>query len=135
MGGVSPRTVSLRLGGLNLRRIYHYRIWASTGDGTSASADRLLAVPVLTRVKVSRGGAAVTYTDTRQALTICTVQRREDHRWVSVGHFSRRDRRVVNRARWHRGRSLARGDYRLEVTPRSASATGLTQWVRFTVRA
>jgi hypothetical protein len=99
-----------------------------------------LAVPVLLSLQIRPSsfvlghGAKVSYTDSRAGATTFTVQRRVRRRWVTVGTFTHRGRAGRNFVRFgRRFGKFGRGAYRLEATPRTVGAIGVTRRVRFTI--
>lgn len=139
IGGVTSSTVSFTLRGLDLRRVYHYRVVASSSDGATRSADTTLAVPFLRSLRLTpafarAATATVSYSDSRGGITTFVVQRRVGRRWVSTGTFTFRERAGGNSFRLSpRAGRLAPGLYRLEVTPRHGRTIGFTSRLRFTI--
>ncbi len=153
-GGVNSTPVSLTLGGLKPRTVYHYRLVISSMDGTAVGADMKLAtdVPVLKSLAISPSTlttghrATISYRDTERSLTSFTllrcVQRAGRHargckRYRIVLTFTHRDAAGRNRlrftARLH-GSALPSGSYELEALPQAGIARGSVLAVRLAVR-
>ena len=86
LSGVSSTIASAKLTGLKPNTTYHYRVVATSMDGTSAGVDRSFstsAVPVIAALRLAspafratgNGGTLVSYTDTNASRTTLTVLR------------------------------------------------------------
>jgi CSLREA domain-containing protein len=141
--GVVPIAVKATVGRLRSGVTYHYRLVATTSDGTVQGADRTFTTtiaPKLSRLtlrshrfKAGRG-TTIGYIDTKAARTnfvvLRLVRHRKPHR---VARFSHRDKAGRNSVRFA-GRGLKPGNYRLQATPGLRGLTGATVSVTFTIR-
>ncbi len=147
LAGVTGVSVLAPVIALTPGMTYHYRVVASSIDGTTYGADRTFDTPALTlirglKIKPRRvhrkHGAKVTYVDldasaTHFVLSRCTrFVKKHCKRYKGVRSFTRDDGAGPNS--FHLGvRRLARGRYRLAATPSFDGTQGATVTVTFRI--
>jgi hypothetical protein len=152
VSGANAMVMNTQLLGLQPGTIYHYRVVASSIDGTATGGDRAFQTPaftpsstvLITGLKVQpkrvhrKRGAKVTYTDLA-ASTVHFVLSRcmrfvKGHckHYKKVRSFVRQD--VLGPQGFHLStRHLKPGRYRLSATPSLGSANGATVKVSFRI--
>jgi CSLREA domain-containing protein len=146
VAGVTGEPVLARVTGLRPGATYHYRVVASSIDGTTDGADRTFSAPALTirglKVRPKRvhrkRGAEVSYVDsapsrTQFVLSRCTkfAKKRCKH-YRRVRSFTRQD--VAGPNSFHlRAKHLRHGRYRLAATPSFDGVAGAPVKVAFTI--
>jgi hypothetical protein len=144
VAGVTAQPVSATVTGLLPNATYHFRVTATSPDGTSASTDETFTTakpppPRLTdlKVKLGRKGASVIYRDSEAATTAFVVFRLGSHkRMKKVGSFTHGDSAGRNSVAFTRKRKrlrLAAGTYLLRATPTIDGVKGGTAKVKFKV--
>jgi hypothetical protein len=158
VSGLQPSTIAQQLSGLKPHTTYHYRVVATSADGTSTSADVTFTTaqnpPKLSKVKVklNHGKATFSYRDSLAAHTTVIVFAVEPgikhngkcvkpgkHKsgskcslLVKVKRLTRKDKQGKNSVRFS-VHGLAKGRYRIEATPSLNGATGNTESTQFRV--
>ena len=140
--GVTPTAVTATVRGLRAGVTYHFRLVATTSDGTVQGVDRTFTTtiaPKLTRptLKAKRfkagRGTTISYSDSKAATTNFVVLRLIRHRKPSrVARFSHRDKAGRNSVQY-KARGLKPGSYRLQSTPGLHGLKGSTVSVTFTI--
>lgn len=134
---VSPEPAKLALRGLTPEQTYHYEVWVTTSDGTTASGMRTLHTgvgPVLTSLRVASG--RLTYSDNEPARTTVQVLRCVATRkgactsYRAAAKLTRTDRAGTNVTTLPK---LAAGRYELTATPVYRGIGGATTIAEFTV--
>jgi CSLREA domain-containing protein len=154
--GTQPTALSTSLSGLQPHTTYHFRVVATSPDGTTTSADMTFTTtrkpPKLShlKVKLSHGKATVSYRDSLAARTtviLFSVEPGIKHRGKCVKPSKQLSgtacSRLVKLKRvTHADRQgnnslsltgLPKGRYRLEASPKLNGATGTTASTRFRV--
>ena len=146
VAGVAAVSVLAGVSALTPGMTYHYRVAASSIDGTTYGADRTFHAPSVQirglKIKPRRvhrkRGAKVSYIDsaasrTQFVLSRCTkFVRKHCKRYMRKRSFTRQD--VAGRNSFHlRVKGLARGRYRLAATPSLDGAEGATVTVKFRI--
>ncbi|MBV8930051.1 MAG: fibronectin type III domain-containing protein [Mycobacteriaceae bacterium] len=137
VSGTTGSSLSAQLSGLTIGTTYHYRVVATSADGTGTGADRTFtAAPGISHLKVKKG-KKVSYVDSNASQTSFVLQRctrfvkHRCKRFKGVKSFSHSDRAGRNHFKLrHR---LRAGRYRLMATPSFAGVQGATVTVAFKV--
>ena len=139
MAGVTGVPVSAHVIALKPGTTYHYRVVASSIEGTTFGADRTFQTPkpMIERLKIKprrvhrKRGAKVSYIDSESSTTHFVLSRCRKfpkthcRRYKRVRSFTRHD--VAGPNHFHlRVRHLAHGRYRLAATPSFGGAEGAT---------
>ena len=162
-GGLQPQAISATLAGLAPGTTYHFRLVATSPDGTTQGTDATFTTAAasavkpqlshlkVTPAKVGRKGAKIGYEDSEEATTSFQVLReapkpRRDARCakrssgcgrlIAIGGFSHADAAGPNSLRLPRRiahHKLIPGAYELQATPRNASGAGAMVSARFRV--
>jgi hypothetical protein len=134
---VTPEPATLVLRGLTPEQTYHYEVWVTTSDGTTATGVRTLRTgpgPVLSGVRVAPG--RLTYSDNDAATTTIQVLRCVAHKGAACTSYraaaktTHHDRAGTNVATLP---SLPAGQYELTATPVFRGVGGATTVSRFAV--
>jgi CSLREA domain-containing protein len=146
LDGVTAVTVKAKLTGLKPSTVYHYRVVATSADGSGTGALRsftTIGKPAIWALRLTprtlKTSAAITYKDSRRATTTLAVLRCVKHarnrcrRYRQVRSFRHKDVVGRNRARLD-AHGLARGAYKLDATPQAGKLKGKTVAVTFLVR-
>jgi hypothetical protein len=146
VSGVAGVSVSAHLIGLKPGTTYHYRVVASSIEGTTFGADRTFQAPepTIRKLKVRprrvhhKRGAKVTYIDSEPSTTGFVLSRckkfvkKRCRRYKRARSFTRHD--VAGPNHFHlRVKHLARGRYRLAATPSFGGAKGATVAATFRI--
>jgi hypothetical protein len=150
-GGVVATPVAAKLTGLQANTTYHYRVIVVAMDGSVTGGDRTFktsVTPAISGLSVSPKsfkasvGATVAYTDSKASRTTLTALRctKTVHgrctRYVKLGSFARNDRagrNTVTIKGKFGGKTLIKGRYKLELTPRASGKAGKMVSVLFQV--
>jgi hypothetical protein len=148
VGGFSPTSVAAQLSGLSPNTTYHYRLVATSADGTTVGSDRTFttttpAAPKLASLSMhpsafrttkrkghrhDKTGTQLSYTDSQASTTSFTVfkctkmKKRRCTHYARKGKFTHKDLTGRNSFHWSGklGRKrLSAGRYRLVATARS----------------
>ena len=146
VAGVQAVSVLAHAIGLTPGMTYHYRVVASSIDGTTYGGDRTFDTPAvrIRGLKIKprqvrrKHGAKVTYIDPEASTTHFVVSRctrfvrKHCRRYKRARSFRRHD--VAGRNSFHLSvKRLAPGRYRLAATPSFDGAEGKTVTVKFTI--
>jgi hypothetical protein len=142
VGGATAVAIAAHLTGLMPGKKYHYRVVATSSDGTSKSADATFTTKALvitglkitpTQFKPGKPGATISYTDSAAAMTTFQIL---SARLVKIATFVHTDKKGKVSFRFTavlNNHALASGTYRLEATPRLNGVAGKTVSVGFKV--
>jgi hypothetical protein len=136
--GLTP--VSANFTGLQPYTTYHYRLRASSSDGSTTGPDQTFTTkpvtPALGGLEVKPANRKATYTDSEPATTTIAVSRcvsisrRHCTRYRPANSFTHHDRSGANSVRLPK---LQRGRYRLAATPHIRTLVGHTLRSRFRI--
>lgn len=158
VSGLQPSAIAQQLIGLKPHTTYHYRVVATSADGTTTSADATFRTtpspPKLSKVKlkVKHGKATLSYSDSLAAHTTVIVFAVEPgikhkgkcvkpgkhksgskcSRLVKVKRVTHKDKQGKDSVQFSL-HGLAKGRYRIEATPSLNGATGNTKSTQFRV--
>jgi phosphodiesterase/alkaline phosphatase D-like protein len=146
VAGVTGVSLQAPVNGLEPGTTYHYRVVASSIDGTSFGADatfktsavQIKGLKIKPRRVHRKKGAKVTYADSEPSTTIFTLSRcakfvkKHCKRYKRVRSFTHHD--VAGRNSFHLSvKHLAAGRYRLAATPSFDGAEGATVAIPFRI--
>ncbi|MFL5824295.1 MAG: choice-of-anchor Q domain-containing protein [Solirubrobacteraceae bacterium] len=137
VSGLPPTHLSATFTALRPDTTYHYRLVASSADGTSRGLDQMFTTrpiaPVISSLRVDTSLYRIAYSDSEAATTTLTVgrcQNRHCTRRTHVETTSHRDRAGANTVRLP---VLPAGRYRLAAVPRIGALAGKPRVVVFVV--
>jgi CSLREA domain-containing protein len=133
--GLSPMPVSATFAGLQPYTTYHYRLHATSSDGSRTGPDQTFTTkpvtPVLSALQVNPSTRKVNYVDSESAATTLILTRCTNRRCTRFAHvvtIAHHDRAASNAVTLPK---LPHGRYRLRATPRIQTLTGATLSAHF----